>query len=228
MNINNECKDLVNQALGHSALPIFIVDVNSVVSFANTGAIELLNENVDTVVGSKITTLFGLTPNDLASSHNEIFTTTLFNPLPHIEALRLSISYVATGDQNHYVVFMRDITQELQTLSERNLLSNTIDQIGQAILVLSTELQIIQTNTQFQHLVGYSEEELLGSHPTDYLIHEQDNPILFHDIRQHVERCRTFDLELTARTKFGEHITLDIQCSPYYSSNSEKPEYIIG
>ncbi|MBZ2164266.1 EAL domain-containing protein [Alteromonas stellipolaris] len=231
MNINNECKDLVHQALGQSALPIFLVDINSVVSFANTGAIELLNGNADTVVGNKITTLFGLTPKDLASSHNKLLTTTLLNPLPHlphIEALRLSISYVVTGDQNHYVVFMRDITQELQTLSERNLLSNTINQIGQAILVLSTELQIMQSNTQFQHLVGYSEEELLGSHPTDYLIHEQDNPILFHDIRQHVERCRTFDLELIARTKFGEHITLDIQCSPYYSSNSEKPEYFIA
>lgn len=84
MNMNNECKDLVHQALGQSALPIFIVDINSVVSFANTGAVELLNGSTDTVVGRKITTLFGLTPKALASSHNELFTTTLLNPLPHL------------------------------------------------------------------------------------------------------------------------------------------------
>ncbi len=229
--MNNECKDLVHQALGQSALPIFIIDNNSVVSFANAGAIELLNMPENKVVGMEITTIFELTPNDLASSHSDIFTKTLLNPLPnlpHVEALRLSISYVETGDNNHYVVVMRDISQELKTLSERNMLSNTINQMGQATLILSTELQIKQTNTQFQHLVGYTGEELLDSHPTDYLIHEQDNPILFQDIGHHVERRKAFSIELTARTKCGEHISLDVQCSPYYSADSATPDYFIA
>lgn len=83
-----------------------------------------------------------------------------------------SLSKVDIGDKIHYLVFIRDVTEEVQRREELRLLSLVVNETDRTVMVLDQNRRIIYVNRAFSDQFGYRIADALGKLPTDFLVGE--------------------------------------------------------
>src|SRR5205085_3595417 len=72
----------------------------------------------------------------------------------------LSVSRVETGGQTSAMVFVRDITAEVERRERTALLNLVADKTNRAVVVTDRSLGIVYTNAAFAGMFGYRPEEI--------------------------------------------------------------------
>src|SRR3954452_362398 len=93
--------------------------------------------------------------------------------IPHTDGSRLraavSTSRVEIGGRSNYMVFVRDITTEVERRERIALLNLVADKTTRAVVVTDRNLRVVYTNAAFSGMFGYSAEEAQGQ-PTNELV----------------------------------------------------------
>lgn len=84
---------------------------------------------------------------------------------PYVVNWNISPVLGGNGAVTHFVSVQQDITCQLRVESERDLLSEALNQAHDPILVTDCEARIVFVNAAFERLTGYRAEEVLGGTP---------------------------------------------------------------
>ena len=74
----------------------------------------------------------------------------------------VSVSRVEIGGRTNYMVFVRDITAEVERRDRIALLNLVADKTNRAVVVTDRHMRIVYTNAAFTGMFGYSPEETQG------------------------------------------------------------------
>ena len=74
----------------------------------------------------------------------------------------VSVSRVEIGGRSHYMVFVRDITAEVERRERIALLNLVADKTTRAVVVTDRNLRVVYTNAAFSAMFGYSAAEAQG------------------------------------------------------------------
>ena len=81
----------------------------------------------------------------------------------------LSVSRVEIDSRSNYMVFVRDITAEVERRERIALLNLVADKTNRAVVLTDRKLTVIYTNAAFSGLFGYSPEEIQGQQANQLL-----------------------------------------------------------
>ena len=91
----------------------------------------------------------------------------------HADGSRLrasvSASRVEIGGRSSYMVFVRDITAEVERRERIALLNLVADKTTRAVVVTDRNLRVVYTNAAFSGMFGYSAEEAQGRQANELL-----------------------------------------------------------
>lgn len=95
---------------------------------------------------------------------------------PGQQCLFFQVNYIPdfddTGIAKGFYIFALDITALRQAEEERKLAGIAIETANTAVLIADSNHYIISVNDEFSRITGYSQEELVGKHPT-FLFNEK-------------------------------------------------------
>ncbi|MDR2880945.1 MAG: EAL domain-containing protein, partial [Azoarcus sp.] len=74
-----------------------------------------------------------------------------------------------TGQLYRIVGTARDLTARYETESREQVIGQIFDHISEALMILDKDLRIVIINQVLRHITGYSEEELIGHFPDEFL-----------------------------------------------------------
>lgn len=91
--------------------------------------------------------------------------------------------------QNIVVGALRDVTKRKITEQHLRQASVVFGATAEGILILDREGHIVSANHAFMRLTGYTEQEIVGHKPLDFLVSRRDNDPAPKDIEQLVQGC---------------------------------------
>src|SRR5207302_9763807 len=80
-----------------------------------------------------------------------------------------SASRVEIGGRSSYMVFVRDITAEVERREQIALLNLVADKTNRAVVLTDRRMRIVYTNAAFSRMCGYSPEEFQGRQANELL-----------------------------------------------------------
>ena len=150
-------------ALEQASEAVVIIDGDLHVSHFNAAAESVWGVAREDIHGLDASCL-GLT--DLAP-HSE-------NTIRRADGSRLrasvSASRVEIGGRSGYMVFVRDITAEVERRERIALLNLVADKTTRAVVVTDRNLRVVYTNAAFSGMLGYSATEVQGRHANQLLV----------------------------------------------------------
>src|SRR5205807_10061992 len=72
----------------------------------------------------------------------------------------VSASRVEIGGRSSYMVFVRDITAEVERREQIALLNLVADKTNRAVVLTDRRMRIVYTNAAFSRMFGYSPDEI--------------------------------------------------------------------
>jgi PAS domain-containing protein len=82
----------------------------------------------------------------------------------------VSASHVEIGGRSHCMVFVRDITAEVERRERITLLNLVADKTNRAVVVTDRRMRIVYTNDAFSRMFGYSPETAKGQRANQLLV----------------------------------------------------------
>ncbi len=101
-----------------------------------------------------------------------------------------------------------------QTFDDLRLLSLAVDATERSILILGPDRCIVYTNRAFSELFGYTEVEVLGKRPTEFLIGPATNLVTYEGLRQAAWEGRALSDDVLLYSKSGREIWVSTSVSP--------------
>lgn len=125
---------------------------------------------------------------------------------------------------------LRPITKTQQADSLQWLLKNAVQQVNEAILITSAELnepghKIVFVNSAFTTMTGYSMEELVSKTPC-ILYGAKTDRLMLAQLRQNLSQGQTFQGEMINYHKDGSEYKVEVRCSPIRNENGEITHFI--
>jgi diguanylate cyclase (GGDEF)-like protein/PAS domain S-box-containing protein len=108
-----------------------------------------------------------------------------------------------TGNIYRIVGIARDLTQHYEAESRQQLISQLFDHARENLIILGQDLRIMLVNQTFTNFIGYSQEELLGRYPEEFLTDEFDQPFIQAIIYQ-LRNTGFWNGEFRMRSKSGK------------------------
>jgi diguanylate cyclase (GGDEF)-like protein/PAS domain S-box-containing protein len=119
----------------------------------------------------------------------------------------LSLSHVELGGQSRTVVFVRDVTSEVDQRERLALLTLVADRTNRAVVVTDHELKIVYTNAAFAGMFGYSLEEASGRQARELLVGRHTNRRTLARLRRRIgEASGGEEEEILSYDRNGEEI----------------------
>jgi diguanylate cyclase (GGDEF)-like protein/PAS domain S-box-containing protein len=103
----------------------------------------------------------------------------------------------------HFLVYIRDITEQRRTQEQLRLAAQVFEGIGESIIISDTERRILSVNRAFTQITGYTLEEVRGQHPS--MFRSDKHETTFYDaLWQAVEKNGYWQGEVWSRKRSGE------------------------
>ncbi len=132
-------------------------------------------------------------------------------------------------DQNNKWIgnlgIMRDISLRLETEAERDRLIAAIEQTRDAIVITDKEANINYVNPAFEHITGYSYEEVLNKNPRILKSGEHDK-YFYRDLWQKLNSGQTFQGRMVNKRKDGKMFTEETTISPIFDREGQVTNFI--
>ena len=118
----------------------------------------------------------------------------------------VSASRVEIGGRSSYMVFVRDITAEVERRERIALLNLVADKTTRAVVVTDRNLRVVYTNAAFSGMFGYSAEEAQGRQANQLLAGRLTDRKTLLRLRRRICDGRGDEEEVLAYDKNGDEI----------------------
>ncbi|MDR2260715.1 MAG: EAL domain-containing protein [Azoarcus sp.] len=131
-----------------------------------------------------------------------------------------------TGNIYRIVGIARDLTQHYEAESRQQLISQLFEHARENLIILGQDLRIMLVNQTFTSLIGYSQEELLGRYPEEFLAEEFDQPFIQAIIHQ-LRNTGFWNGEFRMRSKRGKEKPLACRIVSLDNQSSRTKNWIV-
>jgi len=142
----------------------------------------------------------------------------------------LSVSFSPMFDQygsvKKVLVLSRDITERKLQEIEFEKLSLVADNTDSSVIITDKEGHIEYINQGFCEMTGYSEKEVMGRKPGDFLQGEDTNMETVERIRENLEKGLPIYEEILNYTKSGESYWISMAINPVFDKDGKLDKYI--
>ena len=118
-------------------------------------------------------------------------------------AAEVSVSLARWSDRTFVMMSMRDITARKESERQLRLAANVFDHTSEAILITDAQRHVLNVNSAFERVSGFTREEVLGKLVPMAGTAER-NPVLVDELFKALERAMTWSGEIVAARKNGE------------------------
>ncbi|MBT3200212.1 MAG: PAS domain S-box protein [Phycisphaerales bacterium] len=110
--------------------------------------------------------------------------------------LLVSHRHMTIANQRKYCVLTKDITERKKTEDALRFTSRIAQQVSDSVVTTDLNFKITYTNRMFEHLYGYSPDEILGQSPDIF------------NVEPHAEQIQNdiYETIISGRTWKGEHL----------------------
>lgn len=224
---------LAVEEIGSSVL---ITDLNGKIEYVNSAFSEATGYSFDEAVGQNTSLLqSGHTPPE---KYQEMWDTLLAGNEWRGEMLNRKkdgslfwesavISAVSNeaGEMAYFVAVLEDITARKHAETQMHLLSSTIEQAGDSVMIVNSNNIIEYVNPAFVELTSYSEEEIIGKKP-DLLRSGRMSEGFYKEMWGKILAGDVFRGELINRKKNGELYYEDKTITPIRNARGEIGYYV--
>lgn len=123
------------------------------------------------------------------------------------------------------VVNARDVTKHRKTVEELRLLATAIEQSAETVLITDSEGIIAYVNPAFEHVSGYSREEVIGRH-TRVLKSGEHDPSFYRDLWKTIASRKVWRGNLINRRKDGTLYHEEAAISPVVDDSNRIINYV--
>ena len=198
-------------ALEQASEAVVIIDSDQRVSHFNAAAELVWGVNREDILGLDAGCL-GLT--DLQPSSEMT--------IPRADGSRLrasvSASRVEIGGRSSYMVFVRDVTAEVERRERIALLNLVADKTTRAVVVTDRNLRVVYTNAAFSGMFGYSTEEAQGRQANQLLAGRLTGRRTLLRLRRRIIDGRGDGEEVLAYDKNGDEIWVSATVKAFHNS----------
>ncbi|MCK1515280.1 EAL domain-containing protein [Bradyrhizobium sp. 190] len=127
----------------------------------------------------------------------------------------VSVSRVEIDGRSNYMVFVRDITAEVERRERIALLNLVADKTNRAVVLTDRKLRIIYTNAAFSGLFGYSPEEIQGRQANQLLAGRLTDRHTLARLRRRICDGGGEEEEILAYDKNGDEIWVSAMVKPF-------------
>ncbi len=139
--------------------------------------------------------------------------------------LRLEARNIPYQGRDVRVVEFRDITEQKQADAQIRLLSQAVQQSPVTVMITDTKGDITYVNRAFEHITGYSQDEVLGKNPR-VLKSGQTPGSIYHDLWQNISSGNTWEGEFQNRKKNGDIFWEHAWIAPVFDGAGETTHYL--
>jgi diguanylate cyclase (GGDEF)-like protein/PAS domain S-box-containing protein len=118
----------------------------------------------------------------------------------------LSLSPIEVGGRQRTIVFLRDITTEVERRERVALLNAVADRTSRAVVVTDHELRVIYVNAAFTALFGYSLEEAQGRRANELIVGRHTDRRTLAKLRHWIGEESGGEEEILVYDKHGDEI----------------------
>ena len=118
----------------------------------------------------------------------------------------VSTSRVEIGSRSSYMVFVRDITAEVERRERVALLNLVADKTTRAVVVTDRKLRVVYTNAAFSGMFGYSPEEARGRQANELVAGRLTDRKTLLRLRRRICNGRADEEEVLAYDRNGDEI----------------------
>ena len=233
-----EYKQLVDNISGRYALYRY-TGKEGVLTHISKGSKSLLGFKATELIGKKLKNILQWTPEvikdmeirtlEMTKNPNKIFENE-FQFIDKDGRLKTltAIEYANINNTNNLVSFnglLEDVSDvrigELQMM----LLSNVFSHIQEAMIITDINAKIININTAFTDLTGYTDKEVIGRH-TNILKSGEHNQKFYEHMWQELIKNKKFEGELWNKKKNGDKYYQSVSISAMLNDNGQTTHYI--
>ncbi|MCG2575596.1 EAL domain-containing protein [Dechloromonas sp. XY25] len=190
---------------------IFILDVDGTVLYYNRAAAETLGYGPDILKGKPIVAVHPENLRQLAedSMADLIADRRLSCPLPILRAngeqimVEIRIANGYWDEKPALIAIAQDISERLQAEERQRLAASVFDNAHEGIMITDEAGKIVEVNSTFTELTGYSRAEAIGQTP-DLLKSGHHEANFYDDMWQQIRRDGYWRGEIWNRKKSGE------------------------
>jgi len=139
----------------------------------------------------------------------------------------VSTSRVEIGGRSSYMVFVRDITAEVERRERIELLNLVADKTTRAVVLTDRNLRVVYTNAAFSGMFGHSAEEALGRQADRLLAGRFTDRKTLLRLRRRICDERTDGEEILAYDKNGDEIWISATVKAFCNSRG-RVKYIFA
>jgi diguanylate cyclase (GGDEF)-like protein/PAS domain S-box-containing protein len=130
----------------------------------------------------------------------------------------LSLAHVGTRTRRRTVVWVRDVTAELDQRQKMDLLTLIADTTNRAVVVTDRHLRIIYTNAAFAGMFGYSQNDAMGQQALDLLVGRYTDRKTLANLRRRMSDDFGSEEDILAYDKDGEEIWISVKLQAFRDS----------
>jgi diguanylate cyclase (GGDEF)-like protein/PAS domain S-box-containing protein len=127
----------------------------------------------------------------------------------------VSVSHVEIGGRTHYMVFVRDITAEVERRERIALLTLVADKTSRAVVLTDRRLKVVYTNAAFSGMFGHSPEEAQGQQANQLLAGPFTDRKTLARLRRRICDGSGDEEEVLAYDKNGDEIWVSAMVKPF-------------
>ncbi|HEX5337124.1 MAG TPA: EAL domain-containing protein, partial [Gallionella sp.] len=224
-------------ALEASANAIIITDSDSRIQWANPAFSRLSGFTLDEVVGKH--------PNELVNSgaqsrefYEALWQTILGGDVWHGEVVNkrkdgtlyhqeMTVTPVRIDDDDitHFIAIKQDISERRQTEGRLREAAAVMESTHEGVLITDTTPCILAVNHAYEHITGYSAEEVIGKNPGIISAGRAD-PAFYATMWEHLLRDGFWQGEVWNRRKNGECYPQLLTISTIYDAKHKPVRYV--
>ncbi|QHO73777.1 bifunctional diguanylate cyclase/phosphodiesterase [Bradyrhizobium sp. CCBAU 051011] len=128
-----------------------------------------------------------------------------------------SVSRVGIGDRSGYMVFVRDITAEVERRERIALLNLVADKTTRAVVVTDRNLRVVYTNAAFSGMFGYTATETQGRQANELLARRLTDRKTLARLRRRICDGRGDEEEILAYDRDGNEIWVSATVKAFHN-----------
>jgi methyl-accepting chemotaxis protein len=234
-----EGREIIEQTLEQALDAVVCIDENNNITFYNAAAHRLWGYSRDEVLGKNVKMLV---PKAIQPQHDSYVNANRTTGRDKIVGTsreikierkdgsvlwgQLSLSKVKLADKTLYTAFVKDVTEEVERRTEREMLSLVANETDNAVIITNPEGFIEYVNYGFERLTGYSRSEVKGLKPGAFLQGQETDRMTVERIRQHIRNREPFYDEILNYSKNGEPYWVSLSINPVFDENRQLKNFI--